>query len=207
MRTALRAAVIAAALLMTGQPAHAQGFLKRLAERAVTRAEQGAERIVEDAGRRDEAASTPTGSPRTARGSEPVQPGVLTPRAVRGSAPRGATPAAVSAPAPAKAARYAADLSAPPEAEAAKVAYNAFGEVRCSDCEGGIDFDGLPKFSSDQFSGQWAERAKRIGNWPLSHVRRWQGIGGNADRRRGGDDWRSPLQAASVPAGQEKSLC
>lgn len=171
MRPLLHTAAVMAALLVAAPSAYAQGFLKRLADRAVSAAERNAERLVEDARDRGEKpAETGEGG-----GSDRAPAAVMTPRAVRGGAPRAAAPAPEPAAAPAKPIRYTGDLPVPPEAEAARAAYNSFGEVDCNDCEGGIDFDGRPKFAFDQFSGQYEERARRAASWPIGHVHRWQG--------------------------------
>jgi len=72
--------------------------------------------------------------------------------------------------------RFTDSIAKSADAEAKRLAYNKFGEVRCTDCEGGIDFDGKPKFEYDsKFSGLYNERAKRIGSWPVGHVHRWKG--------------------------------
>ncbi|NIJ19172.1 hypothetical protein FHS95_000841 [Sphingomonas naasensis] len=172
MRHVLWAMAIAPAFLVNPQPACAQGFLKRLAERAVEKAEERVERIVEDPGTGSTAPASSGGDVR-GRGREAAPAAVMTPRAVRGGPPR-AAPATTEA-APTRAPRYTDDIAKPSDAEALRIAYNLFGEVRCNDCEGGIDFDGRPKYAYDQFSGQYEERARRAGSWQVGHVHRWQG--------------------------------
>lgn len=76
---------------------------------------------------------------------------------------------------PANAQSYTGDVPKSAEAETLRVAYNKFGEVSCNDCEGGISFDGSPRFEYDQFSGQYEERARRAGTWAVGHVHRWKG--------------------------------
>lgn len=71
--------------------------------------------------------------------------------------------------------RYVGKLKPPADAQARKDAFRKFGEVRCNDCEGGIDFDSRPKASFDQYSGTHAEWARRAGSWPVGHVHRWKG--------------------------------
>ncbi|RYD98079.1 MAG: hypothetical protein EOP61_15930 [Sphingomonadales bacterium] len=145
---AFRAAVCAAALLASADAAQAQGFLRDLVEGKVSEALRsggGDRRQARSAG---EARATP--APATTR-------------------PKAAA-AATSKPI-----RFIGDMRAPAEVEAQKAAYNQFGEASCNDCEGGIALDGTPKFSYDQFSGQYGERAKRAGSWPVGHVHRWQG--------------------------------
>lgn len=163
MRQAFRAALAAAMLMGIAEAAQAQGLLKRLVDRAAQQAEQEAETAV-----RDTIASGLRGG--KSGGDEPA------PRSDNDEG-TAATPPAPPAPAPTmpKKAGYIDALRVPAEVEAQKADYNKFGEVSCNDCEGGIAFDGRPKFPYDQFSGQYGERAKRAGSWPVGHVHRWQG--------------------------------
>lgn len=73
------------------------------------------------------------------------------------------------------AARYVSSLKTPAEVQAQKDAFRKFGEVSCTDCEGGIAFDSKPKAPYDQFSGNYAEWPRRAGSWPVGHVHRWKG--------------------------------
>ena len=148
MRQAFRAVVAAAMVLGIAEAAQAQSLLKRLADRTVQQAEEEAQTVV-----RDTIASGLRGG-----GDKP-----------------GSEKAAPRVPATSKKTGYIDTLRVPPEIEAQKASYNKFGEVSCNDCEGGIDFDGRPKFPYDQFSGQHNERAKRAGSWSVGHVHRWQG--------------------------------
>lgn len=158
MRQILRTAAAVAAFLALGQSAHAQGFLKRLAERAV-------EQVEPEAGTVGNAKGSSGSGSETA--SEKKQSGVqeATPRVASKARQEPKTSEA----------RYIDSLRKPADAEAQRVAYNEFGEVRCNDCEGGIDFDGRPKFPFDQFSGKYNERAARAGHWPVGHIHRWKG--------------------------------
>lgn len=159
MQHALRMTAAAAALLAAIHGAQAQGLLNRLAGRAV----DGIERTAEKIGKAP--AKGARGTRRAAAGSG---------EAVAPDAPAsGAEP--VRPANPVKAARYIDSLRTPPDVEAKKAEYNKFGEVSCNDCEGGIDFDGRPKFSYDQFSGKYNERAKRAGIWPVGHTHNWRG--------------------------------
>lgn len=162
MRHAFRTAAAVIALLGVAHEAHAQGFFKRLADRAIEEAEQQTQTIARETiadglrgGNRKESEADETPSREESDGTPDAE----------------VSPAA----APPKAPAYIDGLKAPAEVEAKKAAYNKFGEVSCSDCEGGIDFDGRPKFPYDQFSGQYGERAKRAGSWSIGHVHRWQG--------------------------------
>lgn len=153
MHHAYRTAVAIVCLSLAGT-AHGQSFLKRLAERAVRQAEQS----IANATRRAPERAEPV------RTDAPARTEAAAPRAVPSTTP-----------ARAKAIRYIGDIPAPDDLAAQKSAYDKFGEISCNDCEGGIDFDGRPRFESDQFSGQHGERARRAGNWPVGHVHRWQG--------------------------------
>ncbi|HWT43237.1 MAG TPA: hypothetical protein VN152_11360 [Sphingopyxis sp.] len=155
-------AVLAApVLLLTAHDAQAQGFLKRLADRAVEKVEQNADKLVGD-----------------------VINGSANPPQDR-SSDDGATVTVQTAPVPAPAraaaqppepkARYIDSLTTPPDVEAKKAEYNKFGEVSCNDCEGGIELDGRPSFPFDEFSGRYNERAKRAGSWQIGHTHKWQG--------------------------------
>ncbi|MEI4508893.1 MULTISPECIES: hypothetical protein [unclassified Sphingopyxis] len=164
MRHAFRTAVAVTALLGIAHDAQAQGFFKRLADRAIEEVEQQTQTVIRDTiengirgGDRKEA--EPDEAPLQAQSDD--SPGV--------EAPPPAAPALPKAPA------YIDGLNVPADVEVKKAAYNKFGEVNCSDCEGGIDFDGRPQFPYDQFSGQYGERAKRAGSWSVGHVHRWQG--------------------------------
>lgn len=148
------------------EAAQAQGFLKRLVDSAAQQAEAEAQTVVRDtiaSGLRGDAGKS--GDEDTAPRTESAGETAATP-------PTASSGAASATP---KTSGYIDELRVPPEIEARKASYNKFGEVSCNDCEGGIDFDGRPKFPYDQFSGQYGERAKRAGSWPIGHVHRWQG--------------------------------
>ncbi|MBR2173581.1 hypothetical protein [Sphingopyxis sp.] len=163
MQPVLRAAVAVTALLAIANVAQAQGLLKRLADRAVEKVEQAAEKIAEDA-------INGLARPREETGVAEEAP------APRHDAPA-ATPTSVNPPPPATEARYIDSLKSPPDIEAKKAEYNKFGEVSCNDCEGGVELDGRPTFPFDEFSGKYNERARRAGSWPVGHTHRWQGKG------------------------------
>lgn len=163
MRQVFRTILAAATLFGIAHAAQAQSLLKRLVDRTAQQAEEEVQSVVRD---------TIASGLRGGGGSEPSPDG-----AEEGSETGSDDPAPAQDPARATSVRaaYIDDLRVPPEIEAQKVGYNKFGEVNCNDCEGGIDFDGRPKFPYDQFSGQYGERAKRAGSWPVGHVHRWQG--------------------------------
>jgi len=134
--------------LLPAQSGQAQGLFGRLAERAVAELRSTPERQAEEAA--------------SVQNVPPVA---------------NAAPQPPASPRPAKVApsgHFTSSLSAPPGFDAVKVAYDTFGEVKCNDCEGGIDLGGRPTFSYDQFSGQYEERARRVGQWPIGHVHRWE---------------------------------
>lgn len=161
MRHAISMTAIAAALLAMGQGAQAQGFLKRLADRALDRAERTAETIGESAARGSPRGRKAKDRREAAPASGPAAPGPVS--------QAGAAKPALAA------VRYIDSLRTPPDVETQKTAYNKFGEVSCNDCEGGIDLDGRPKFAYDQYSGQYNERAARAGSWPVGHTHNWKG--------------------------------
>ena len=164
MRNSLFMAAAATAIVTFCQPAHAQGFLKRLADRALDKVEQKAEEVVSGAmqgsGHASEDAPAQDAEPQAA--SEMPQLGSKS----AAEPVRAAKPTAV---------KYVSDLRTPPEVDAAKAEYNKFGEASCRACEGGIELDGRPTFPYDQYSGKYNERAARAGSWPIGHVHRWQG--------------------------------
>ncbi len=164
MRQVFGAIVAVAMLLGIGDAAKAQSLLKRFVDRTAQQTEEEVQSVV-----RDTIASGLRGDGRGENGSSPDPEGEGAETGAVEPSPAAAVPTV------AKKAAYIDALRVPPEVEAQKASYNKFGEVRCNDCEGGIDFDGRPKFAFDQFSGQYNERAKRAGNWPVGHVHRWQG--------------------------------
>lgn len=161
MRSILYPALAAPLLLISVHDAHAQGFLKRLADRAVEKAEQNAEKLAGDVIKE----STNPRRKKSANDEAPVPVETSQEAASAQTAPE----------APAPKARYIDSLKTPSDVETKKAEYNKFGEVSCNDCEGGIELDGRPTFPFDEFSGRYNERAKRAGSWPIGHVHRWQG--------------------------------
>jgi len=161
MQRILCAAFAAPALLISAHDAYAQGFLKRLADRAVEKAEQNAEKLVGEV-------VSGSAKPRQDRRSDEEAPVAVETAPETPSAPVAFRSAVTKA-------RYIDSLKTPPDVEAKKAEYNKFGEVSCNDCEGGIELDGRPTFPFDEFSGRYNERAKRVGSWPIGHIHRWQG--------------------------------
>jgi hypothetical protein len=161
MQRILCAALAASVLLASADGAHAQGFLKRLADRAAEKVEQNAEKLAGDIIN----GSANSRQDKSSNDEAPVP--VETPQEPTAAPPFPGAPAPKS--------RYIDSLKPSPDVEAKKAEYNKFGEVSCNDCEGGIELDGRPTFPFDEFSGRYNERAKRAGSWPIGHIHRWQG--------------------------------
>jgi hypothetical protein len=179
MRHVTRLVAGAALIAALSAPASAQGFLKRLVDRAIDKVEQTAEqKAAEVAGKLEQAGQGASGgsggSPRTrAEGSPPE---VMTPRAVKGGGTRGGAPAATPTSAsPAQKVKYPSRMSPPSGFAMTKAAYDEFGKVRCSSCEGGYAFDGWPKFPRNELSGKYNELGLRLGSMALGQVHRWKG--------------------------------
>jgi hypothetical protein len=95
-------------------------------------------------------------------------------------------PAADSAAAPvapprrkpkAEAIAYPSRMPIPEEWKAAKQAYEEFGKVRCSDCEGGYAYSGWPSWPRDEFDGKYNADQTRLSRLPIGHVHRWSANG------------------------------
>jgi hypothetical protein len=187
MRLATPVAAIAALLATTAGPAQAQGFLKRLAERAIQKVEQKAEQAAQDLDGVVESAAGGGGGSASARrgsasGGRASAPEVMTPRAVRGGAPRAAVPGAPDAKASSAAAagsagtpKFPSRMSPPAGFEAVKTAYDTFGKVRCMSCEGGYGHDGWPRFPRDELSGKYNETGMRLGAMSIGDIHQWKG--------------------------------
>ncbi len=174
MQNAFRAAATAALLLTAVQPAHGQGFLGRLAERARQKVEEQAEQIVSGAVGAGQGATA--GSSKGMSSSSSSAPAVMTPKAVRGAAPR-ATPAATEGQAAPVTAEIKFPSRMPPPAgfAAVKAAYDEFGKVKCFGCEGGYAYDGWPSFPRDEHSGKYNGSDSRLGAMKLGQVHSWKG--------------------------------
>jgi len=70
---------------------------------------------------------------------------------------------------------YPSEIAKPAGFEATRHAYDDFGKVDCSDCEGGFAYDGWAVFPRDEYSGKYNGDAQRLGGWPVGHVHRWKG--------------------------------
>jgi hypothetical protein len=76
---------------------------------------------------------------------------------------------------PAQQIKYPSRMSPPLGFATTKAAYDQFGKVRCSSCEGGYAFDGWPKFARDELSGKYNEHGLRLGAMVPGQVHRWNG--------------------------------
>jgi hypothetical protein len=63
------------------------------------------------------------------------------------------------------------------EWKTAKQAYEDFGKVRCSDCEGGYAYSGWPSWPRDEFDGKYNANEKRLVRLPIGHVHHWSATG------------------------------
>jgi hypothetical protein len=180
MRHVTRLVAGAALIAALSAPASAQGFLKRLVDRAIDKVEQTAEqKAAEVAGKLEQAGQGAAGmsnkSPLTK--AEVAAPEVMTPRAVKGGGTRGAAPAVTPTSASAtQKVKYPSRISPPSRFATTKAAYDQFGKVRCSSCEGGYAFDGWPKFPRDELSGKYNEFGLRLGAMAPGQVHRWTGV-------------------------------
>jgi len=90
---------------------------------------------------------------------------------------RAATPDAPKArPAPSPtAAKYPSQLAKPENFAAIKQAYEDFGKVRCTSCEGGFAYDGWPVFPRDGTPRPYNGSRHPLGLAEIGHVHRWKG--------------------------------
>jgi hypothetical protein len=84
-----------------------------------------------------------------------------------------------AAPKPAvAAARYPSQaITIPQHWKAAKEAYDEFGKVRCTGCEGGYAYSGWPSWPRDEFDGKYGGSETRLSRLPVGHVHRWTANG------------------------------
>ena len=74
-------------------------------------------------------------------------------------------------------AKYPSRMTIPAEWKAAKTAYDEFGKVRCTGCEGGYAYAGWVDWPRDEYSGKYGGTEKRLSNFPVGHVQRWSSNG------------------------------
>jgi hypothetical protein len=168
-------------LIALAPPAHGQGFLQRLKNRVVQKVEEKVEEAAGGLGASSQGGSAPSRNKAAANARTEAVPEVMTPRAVRGGAPRAGASAAASetsaapsdAPTPVK---YPNDLPRPAGFESVNAASTAFGKVACSSCEGGYTYDSWVSFARDELSGKYNEIGKRLGALDVGQVHRWKGV-------------------------------
>lgn len=97
-------------------------------------------------------------------------------RAINASAPETATQRAQRKMA-ANDAKYPSRMTIPDDWKTAKAAYDAFGKVSCTGCEGGYTFAGWPDWPRDEFSGKYNGAETRLSRLPVGHVHRWSSNG------------------------------
>ncbi|MHA4837900.1 hypothetical protein [Sphingopyxis sp. MSC1_008] len=70
---------------------------------------------------------------------------------------------------------YPSQLPEPEGFAAAKKAYDDFGKVRCTSCEGGYAYDGWPVFPRDETPRPYNGSKHILGEFAIGHVHRWKG--------------------------------
>jgi hypothetical protein len=185
----LRTLALALSLAAMAETASAQGFLERMARQA---AEAAAEKAARAAMGRIAGAS---GSGEAGAGSgAPARPAdapaeVLTPKRRAGTTARttSAIPAADAAPAPPSApapwpinagspdVQRPGELEFSAETKALATAFDAFGRVSCSSCEGGRSYDSWARKSLNlgREFGAWE---KKLGGLALGQTLDWTGV-------------------------------
>ncbi|UNU43719.1 hypothetical protein EAO27_14050 [Sphingopyxis sp. YF1] len=74
-------------------------------------------------------------------------------------------------------AKYPSRMPIPEDWKTAKTAYDAFGKVRCTSCEGGYAQAGWPDWPRDEYSGKYGGAETRLSRLPVGHVHRWSASG------------------------------
>lgn len=74
-------------------------------------------------------------------------------------------------------AKYPSRMPIPDDWKTAKTAYEAFGKVRCSGCEGGYTQAGWPDWPRDEYSGKYGGTETRLSRLPVGHIHRWSSNG------------------------------
>lgn len=70
---------------------------------------------------------------------------------------------------------YPSRLPEPEGFPAVKKAYDDFGKVRCTSCEGGYAYDGWPVFPRDETPRPYNGSKHILGEFAIGHVHRWKG--------------------------------
>ncbi len=74
-------------------------------------------------------------------------------------------------------AKYPSRMTIADDWKAAKTAYDAFGKVRCTGCEGGYAYAGWIDWPRDEYSGKYNGAETRLSRLPIGHVHRWSSNG------------------------------
>jgi hypothetical protein len=74
-------------------------------------------------------------------------------------------------------AKYPSRMAIAEEWKTAKAAYDAFGKVRCTSCEGGYAYAGWIDWPRDEYSGKYNAGETRLSRLPIGHVHRWSSNG------------------------------
>ncbi|MGL3821211.1 hypothetical protein [Sphingopyxis sp. R3-92] len=71
--------------------------------------------------------------------------------------------------------KYPSRMPKPEGFAAVKQAYDDFGKVRCTSCEGGFAYDSWPVFPRDGTRRPFDGARSIVGELPIGHVHRWKG--------------------------------
>lgn len=71
--------------------------------------------------------------------------------------------------------QYPSQMPPPDGFAAVKQAYDDFGKVRCTSCEGGYAYDGWAVFPRDETPRPYNGSKHILGEFAIGHVHRWQG--------------------------------
>ncbi|MBP2161510.1 MULTISPECIES: hypothetical protein [Asticcacaulis] len=173
----LRTLTLALCLGTMATPVFAESFLERMAQQAAEKmAQKAADSVMNGGG------SSSDGGAKNRETSDDPQAGqVLKPK------PRATTTAAPPAPAPTAAPGVKAKKAPPPgvypgtiavsaDIKAKKDAFDEFGKVRCSDCEGGYSYDSWTQiFFNGELAGEYNGWAKKLGNLKVGERLTWKG--------------------------------
>ena len=177
----LRTLTLALCLGAVATPVLAESFLERMARQAAEKmAQKAADTVMSGGG------SSSDGGTKNRETSDDPQAGqVLKPK------PRATNTAAPPSPAPAAAPAIKAKKAPPPgiypgtinvgaEIKAKKDAFDEFGKVRCSDCEGGYSYDSWTQiFFNGELAGEYNGWAKKLGNLRVGERLTWKGKASN----------------------------
>ena len=167
-----RTLTLALCLGAAATPVCAESFLEMMARQAAEKAVQKATDRVMNGG------ASPSNSDRPKGDDDPQAGQVLTPKS---RATTTTAPAATATPAkPKKAAptpvTYPGTITVSAEIKAKKEAFDEFGKVRCSDCEGGYSYDSWTQiFFNGELAGEYNGWAKKLGKLNVGERLTWKG--------------------------------